>query len=160
MRELWTSIGFTSGARIYSLAAGAVGLVITAHALGPEGRGVVATAVTWSLLFSTVGYLSLGQVALHRGTAKDPSEWLGTTLAALMFMTAVVSVGGWTVAAVIYAASGGAAYGHIPVYALALGFLTLPFLVWEQYGSLLLMALGRVNVYNRAEIAGRTVGIV
>jgi O-antigen/teichoic acid export membrane protein len=160
MRDLWKSIGFTSGARIYSVAAGAIGLVITARALGPSGRGVVATAVTWSLLFSTVGYLSLGQVALHRGTERDPREWLGPSLASLLAMTAVVTVTGWMLAALIYAVSGGSAYGHIPVYALALGFLTLPFLVWEQYGSLLLMALGRVNVYNRAEIAGRTAGIV
>jgi O-antigen/teichoic acid export membrane protein len=157
--SLWKSIGFTSGARIYSVCAGAIGLVITARALGPSGRGVVATAVTWSLLFSTVGYLSLGQVALHRGTERDPREWLGPSLASLLAMTAVVSVAGWILAAVIYAVSDGSAYGHIPVYALALGFLTLPFLVWEQYGSLLLMALGRVNVYNRAEIAGRTAGI-
>jgi O-antigen/teichoic acid export membrane protein len=160
MRDLWKSIGFTSGARIYSGCAGAIGLIITARVLGPEGRGVVATAVTWSLLFSTVGYLSLGQVTLHRGTARDPSEWLGTSLASLLFMTTAVSVIGWIAAGVIYAVSDGAAYGHIPVYALVLGFLTLPFLIWEQYGSLLLMALRRVNVYNRAEIVGRTVGVV
>jgi O-antigen/teichoic acid export membrane protein len=160
MRDLWKSIGFTSGARIYSVCAGAIGLVITARALGPEGRGIVATAVTWSLLFSTVGYLSLGQVALYRGTARDPAEWLGPALGSLLAITGVVTVAGWILAALIYAASEGAAYGHIPVYALALGFLTLPFLVWEQYGSVLLMALGKVNVYNRAEIAGRTAGIV
>lgn len=160
MRELWKNIGFTSGARIYSLVASAIGLVITARALGPEGRGIVATAITWSLLFSTVGYLSLGQVALHRGTAKDPSEWLGTTLGALLVMAAGVSVVGWVVAAIVYVAGDGRAYGHIPVYALVLGFMTLPFLVWEQYGSLLLMALGRVNVYNRAEVVGRTAGVV
>jgi O-antigen/teichoic acid export membrane protein len=160
MRELWKSIGFTSGARIYSVCAGAIGLIITARALGPGGRGIVATAVTWSLLFSTFGYLSLGQVALHRGTARDPSDWLGTTLAALLSMTVGVTVVGWVLAAVIYAVSDGAAYGRIPVYALVLGFLTLPFLIWEQYGSVLLMALGRVNVYNRAEIIGRTAGIV
>jgi O-antigen/teichoic acid export membrane protein len=160
MRDLWKSIGFTSGARIYSVCAGAIGLVITARMLGPEGRGIVATAVTWSLLFSTVGYLSLGQVALHRGTERDPAEWLGPSLGSLLAVTGAVTVAGWILAAVIYAVSGGAAYGQIPVYALALGFLTLPFLVWEQYGSVLLMALGRVNVYNRAEIVGRTAGIV
>src|SRR4051794_41803717 len=81
MRDLWKSIGFTSGARIYSLAAGAIGLVITARALGPSGRGAVATATTWALLFATVGYLSLGQVALHRGAGKPPASWLGRALA-------------------------------------------------------------------------------
>jgi O-antigen/teichoic acid export membrane protein len=159
MRGLWQSIGFTSGARIYSLVAGLVGLVITARVLGPSGRGAVATATTWALLFSTFGYLSLGQVAIHRATGKDASEWLGSALAVLLVMTGVVTLVGWVVATVVYLASDGEAYGRVPVYALVLGFATLPFLVWEQYGSSLLMALGRISVYNRAEVVGRTVGV-
>src|SRR3954468_7826340 len=105
MRDLWKSIGFTSGARIYSLAAGAIGLVITARVLGPSGRGEVAPATTWALLFATFGYLSLGQVAVHRASARDPSEWLGSTLGVLLLMTGVVTVIGWILAAAIYAAS-------------------------------------------------------
>ncbi len=159
MRELWKSIGLTSGARIYSLLAGVIGLVITARALGPEGRGVVATATTWALLFSTVGYLSLGQVALHRATGKPPSAWLGQTLAALLVMAGAVTLAGWCAATGLYLATDGRAYGDIPLYALVLGFATLPFLVWEQYGSSLLMALGRISVYNRAEIIGRSAGL-
>jgi O-antigen/teichoic acid export membrane protein len=160
MRELWRTIGATSGARIYSLAAGAIGLVITARVLGPDGRGAVTAALTWSLLFATVGYLSLGQVALHRGTGKPPEEWLGPILAALLAMTAVVSVVGWIVAGAVYALTDGDGYGDVPGYAIALGFVSLPFLVWEQYGSALLTAVGRISVYNRAEVVGRTAGVV
>lgn len=160
MGELWRSIGFTSGARIYAVAAGAVTLLITARILGPEGRGIVATSVTWALLYATIGYLSLGQVAIHRATGRHHSEWLGPTLAALLAMTAIVSVIGWAVAAVMYGVSDGGAFGHLPAYALALGFATLPFLVWEQYGSSLLMAVGRISFYNRAEVLGRTAGVV
>jgi antigen flippase len=160
MRDTWRSIGFTSGARIYSLVAGAVGLVITARLLGPSGRGAVATATTWALLFSTFGYLSLGQVALHRGAGRPPEEWLGQTLAVLLTMAAVVTLGGWAAAAVVYAVSDGRVYGDVSPYVLALGFASLPFLVWEQYGSLMLMAVGKISVYNRAEIAGRTLGVV
>jgi O-antigen/teichoic acid export membrane protein len=160
MGALWRSIGFTSGARIYALLASSVSLIISARALGPEGRGAVAAAVTWALLFATIGYLSLGQVAIHRAAGKPVPEWLGTTLAALVAMTASVSVVGWAVAAVIYLVSGGDAYGKVPVYALVLGFATLPFLVWEQYGSSLLTAVGKINIYNRAEIIGRTLGVL
>src|SRR4051812_45083101 len=99
MRDLWRSIGLTSGARIYSVAAGTAGVVITARALGPEGRGTIATAVTWSLLFATVGYLSLGQVAIHRATGRNSSQWLGPTLGVLLAMAAAVTVLGWLVAA-------------------------------------------------------------
>jgi O-antigen/teichoic acid export membrane protein len=158
--ELWKNIGFTSGARIYSLATGAVGLIITARALGPDGRGAVAASVTWALLFSTFGYLSLGQVAIHRGMQRPPSEWLGPVLGALIAMLGLVTVVGWIVAFVLFVATDGRAYGDVPTYALVLGFATLPFLVWEQYGSALLSGVGRVNVYNRAEITGRTVGLL
>ena len=160
MRGMWRTIGYTSGARAYGLAAGAVGLVITARVLGPEGRGEIATATTWALLFSTLGYLSLGQVAIHRAAGRPEEDWLGTTLAALLLMTGIVTLGGWLAAGVLYAASAGNAYGEVPAYALVLGFVTLPFLVWEQYGSSLLTAVGRISVYNRAQIAGRSAGVV
>jgi enterobacterial common antigen flippase len=134
--------------------------VITARVLGPVGRGAVATATTWSMLFCTVGYLSLGQVAIHRAAGRAPEEWLGPTLAALLVMTGLVSVGGWATAGLLYGITDGDAYGEVPGYALVLGFVTLPFLVWEFYGSSLLTAVGRISVYNRAEVAGRTVGVV
>jgi O-antigen/teichoic acid export membrane protein len=160
MVQLWRSIGFTSGARVYGVVAGAITLILTARILGAEGRGIVAGAVTWTLLFATVGYLSLGQVALHRATGKHHGEWLGTTLAALLAMTAAVSVAGWIIAGVLYAATSGEAFGDLPVYAFALGFASLPFLVWEQYGTALLTALDRLSFYNRAEVVGRTTGVV
>jgi O-antigen/teichoic acid export membrane protein len=160
VRELWRSIGFTSGARIYAVLAGAVGLIFTARALGPSGRGTVAAATTWALVFSTLGYLSLGQVAIHRATGKRAEEWLRPVLSALVAMTGIVTVAGWAVAAVLYAASNGEAFGKMPAYALVLGFAALPFFVWEQYGSWLLTAVGKISFYNRREVAGRTLGLV
>jgi O-antigen/teichoic acid export membrane protein len=158
--QIWRSIGLTSGARIYAVFAGACSLVITARILGPEGRGIVATCVTWALLLSTIGYLSLGQVAIHRASRFPGTEWLGTTLAALMAMAAGVSVLGWLAALCIYLATDGDAFGEVPAWALALGMATLPLLVWEQYGSALLTAVGRLGFYNRAQIAGQTIGVV
>lgn len=160
MREVWRSVGFTSAARIYSVVAGAVSLVLTARVLGPEGRGTVAAAVTWTLLFSTLGYLSLGQVANHRATGRSADEWLRPVLAALITMAAVVTLAGWVVAGALYAVSDGQAFGEIPAYALVLGFVALPFFVWEQYGSWLLIAVGKISFYNRREVVGRTLGVV
>jgi O-antigen/teichoic acid export membrane protein len=160
MRELWRSIGFTSAARIYAVFAGAVSLIFTARALGPEGRGTVAAAVTWALLFSTLGYLSLGQVAIHRVSGKRAEEWLRPMLAALLAMTVFVTVAGWVIAAALYGFSDGHAFGQMPAYALVLGFATLPFFVWEQYGSWLLVAVGKISFYNRREVLGRTLGVV
>lgn len=160
MRDLWRSIGFTSGARLYAVLAGGISLIITARLLGPSGRGTVAAAFTWAALFSTLGYLSLGQVAIHRATGKPAEEWLRPVLGALLVVAASVTVLGWVVAAVIYAASDGAAFGHMPGYALVLGFALLPFLVWEQYASWLLVAVGKISFYNRREVVGRTIGVL
>jgi O-antigen/teichoic acid export membrane protein len=160
MRELWRSIGFTSAARIYSVLAGAISLVLTARVLGPHGRGTVAAALTWTLLFSTLGYLSLGQVANHRAIGKAPDEWLRPVLGVLIAMAAAVTLAGWAVAAALYALTGGHAFGEMPGYALVLGFAMLPFLVWEQYGSWLLVAVGKISFYNRRQVAGRTLGVL
>jgi O-antigen/teichoic acid export membrane protein len=160
VRDLWRSIGATSAARIYSVAAGAVSLIFTARTLGPAGRGSVAAAITWAALFSTLGYLSLGQVAIHRATGKPPAEWLRPTLSALVAMTVIVTLTGWLVAVALYVFSDGRAFGHIPAYALVLGFATLPFLIWEQYGSWVLVAVGKISFYNRREVFGRTLGVV
>lgn len=159
MGELWRKIVLAGGARTYGLLAGMVTLVVTARALGPEGRGEVAAALTWAALFSTIGYLSLGQVALHSaGRGRDPS-WLARQLGSLGLVTLVVSVIGWVVAAVSYAVTGGELYGGLAVGVLSLGMLALPLLVWEQYGSSLLMAVDRLPVYNRAQVIGRSVGV-
>src|SRR3954471_12825982 len=120
MRDLWRSIALTSAARIYSVAAGAISLVFTARVLGAEGRGTVAAATTWALLFSTLGYLSLGQVAIHRATGEPADEWLRPVLAVLVAMTCLVTAVGWVVAGVLYASSDGDAFGKMPAWALLL----------------------------------------
>ncbi|HXH37729.1 MAG TPA: oligosaccharide flippase family protein, partial [Thermoanaerobaculia bacterium] len=50
-------------------------------------------------------------------------------------------------------------FGSIPPAALVVGFLIIPFAVWELYGGTLLTATNRIGVYNRAQLVGRTFGI-
>ena len=160
MRELWRKIAYTSFARIYSLIVGMVTLMITARWLGPEGRGIVAAVTNWVALFSTVGSLSLGQVAVHRATTLRGQAWLGPTLGSLLLLDALITLSGWFVAAMLFLWTKGSLYNGLSAGLLALGFIGLPLFIWEQYGSALLMAVDRVSVYNRAEIVGRTVGLV
>ena len=49
---------------------------------------------------------------------------------------------------------------HLPLLPLLVGFLTLPFFIWEQYGSSLLMGLEQVRIYNRFQVVGRTIAVV
>ena len=160
MRELWLQISHTSAAKVYSLISGMVVLFLTARWLGPEGRGVVAAVTTWVSLFSTFGFLSLGQVALHLATERREENWLPSVFGSLMFIAALVTVSAWTVAGILHLWSNGGIFNHINGLLIALGFLSLPFIVWEQYGSSLLTATDRLSVYNRAQIIGRTVGIL
>ncbi len=159
MRELWNNILHTSGARIYSVAIGILVLFLTARLLGPEGRGHVAAIQTWVNLFSTFAGLSLGQVALNR-MASDPGHLrIGQLLGSLLLLTFVVTLLGWSVALIMILINPETAFKGLPSIALLIGFLALPLMIWEQYGSSLLIGLERIHTYNRSQIIGRTLSV-
>lgn len=157
---LLRDIGLTSGARVYSALLGIVALSLTARWLGPAGRGVAVVVTTWVTMVSSIAYLSLGQVCVHRAANEENSEWIGPTVAALLMIAAAMSIAGWVAAAAFYALAGPGMFKDIPVAALMLGMAALPFLIWEQYGSALLTILGRLGVYNFNQIVARSLGLV
>ena len=55
---------------------------------------------------------------------------------------------------------GSAVFGEIPISMLAVGFLSLPFLLWEVYGQSLLMGLDQAKRFNRATMLGRSINLV
>lgn len=160
MRELWANVLHTSGARIYSLVIGVVTLFLTARLLGPEGRGQVATITTWVGMFSTFAYLSLGQVALHRMASDAQKTGLGRLFGSLLLIASILTVIGWFVAGMLYLFDPKGTFHQLPALPFLIGFLSLPFLIWEQYGSSLLIGLERIRIYNRNQILGRTVAII
>lgn len=160
MREIWTNIAHSSGAKIYSLLVGVFTLAVTARLLGPEGRGQVAAITTWVAMFSTLGYLSLGQVALHRMANDAQRRCFGPLLGSLLMLAGLLTLLGWGVAAAMYVTFPDGAFKGLPGWALLVGFLALPFLIWEQYGSSLLMGLERLRIYNVFQIVGRTLAVM
>jgi O-antigen/teichoic acid export membrane protein len=152
-------IGLTSGARVYSTALSMISLALTARWLGPEGRGIAIVVTTWAGLVSTVAYLSLGQVCVHRAARESNLEWLGPVVSALIWFTAVASIAGWAAAALLYFAGRSVTFAEIPPLALFIGFAALPFLIWEQYGSALMSIIGRVGTYNLSQVVARTIGL-
>jgi antigen flippase len=157
MREMWGNIAHTSGAKIYSLVIGVFTLALTARLLGPEGRGQVAAISTWVSMFSTFACLSLGQIALHRMSEDQAHKRFGNLLGSLLTMTVILTLLGWFVALAIYGYNPEGAFKGLPALALLVGFLTLPFMIWEQYGGSLLMGLERIRTYNKYQVIGRTV---
>lgn len=160
LRQVWKNLASVSAARVYSLAVSAAMIMIVARWLGPSGQGVLAASGAWATLFATLGSLSLGQVAIHRATVRRGEEWVGETMGTLLVLTGIITLLCWAAAAVVWIASAGRTYGNIPPLALVVGFLIVPFAVWEFYGSALLTAIDRIGIYNRAQFVGRSVGIV
>jgi O-antigen/teichoic acid export membrane protein len=160
VRDLWATIAHTSGAKIYSLLIGLFTISLTARLLGPEGRGQVATITTWVAMFSTITYLSLGQVALHRMADDREHKRFGSLLGSLLLLAVILTMIGWLVALGLYWTNPKGVFKGIEVFPLFVGFLALPFMIWEQYGSSLLMGLEHIRTYNRYQVIGRTVSVV
>jgi len=160
VRDLWANIAHTSGAKIYSLLIGLFTISLTARLLGPEGRGQVATITTWVAMFSTFAYLSLGQVSLHRMAGDREHKGFGGLLGSLLLLAVILTLMGWLVALGLYWANPEGIFKGMEVLPLIIGFLALPFMIWEQYGSSLLMGLEHIRTYNRYQVIGRTVSVV
>ena len=56
--------------------------------------------------------------------------------------------------------SDGDAFRPVGPGILAVGLLLLRLLIWEQYGSSLLAMIERVDIYNRAQVVGRSMSLV
>jgi O-antigen/teichoic acid export membrane protein len=158
MRRVWMQIAHTSGARIYSLLAGLVILTITARWLGPAGRGQMAAALVWANVFFLCSYASLNFVAMHQASiSAGDRSWLPATMGTLLVFASGMSLLGWIVAAVLWFWSGGSVFGTIAPPVLVIAMLTVPFLILEQYANGLLLAIGRLDIYNRALVAVKTI---
>lgn len=159
MIELWEKIAETSGARILGLLAGLVSLIITARLLGPDGRGTVAAILSWVSLFSTMAYLSLGQVAIYKAGQERGTEWFSQVFGALTVLTICLSFISLAVEFALYKNTGGVVYGKLPLGLLLIGSTMIPLQIWQQYSSSLLMAVDRLSVFNKAQVIGSTAGV-
>lgn len=95
MWRSWAQVLGTTGARLYALVVGLATTAATARLLGPEGRGIFVAAVGWVTLFSTAGYLSLGQVVIHRAAGQPIQRWLPSTLGSLLAIITTLALAGW-----------------------------------------------------------------
>jgi O-antigen/teichoic acid export membrane protein len=146
--QLWRPIAETTGANVFALGASALGLVITARYLGPEGRGILAAASSWVNLFATLGTFSIGSVIIHHAVDKQDVDWLPEVAGTLLLLVCATTVFAWGLAAFMYVVSGGAAFSHLSAGVLALAFASLPLLVWNEDSRGVLYALGQLRTWN------------
>lgn len=157
--QLGRGILFASGTRVYGIGVGLATLLVTTRWMGPEARGVFVSLTTWSALFATFGALSLGQVAIHVGTTRRREDWMPSVLGSLVVLAGAISIACWVAGGVLLFVRGPVAFGTRDVLAIAAAAALVPLLMWEQYGSNLLMAVGRLDTYNQAQVVGRTLGL-
>ncbi len=159
MKLLFHKILKTVGANFISLSVGLITLIITSRILGPEGRGMYAAILTWVTFFSTMSNLSLGQYASFKSANVEGDFWLKTTFSNLVFMMIITTVMSWIIAFCI---------NHFdPLFfniendlLLCIGFSFLPFMIWGQYSSRLLLAINKVEIVNKAKIYGAVSGLI
>ncbi len=161
MRNLIIKIMQTGGAKIYSVLLGIITLSITARWLGPEGRGIVASVITWVTIFTELAAVSLGSVLIFKATKDRDEKWIPRMLGTLFGHTVIVTLLSWSLIALLYIAGNHWGLpnllGEIPAIALLVGFLILPLGLWDVYSRDLLNIEDRLNVYNKFQIVGSTV---
>ena len=155
---IWLKIIATFGARTYGTAIELATLMVTARMLGPDGRGIVATILAWASLFAAIFGLSLGQVIVHRLTGNENEGQFNLTFSALLPVSFLFILAGWLCAYVVYFLTESGGLKALPGGILLLGFSLIPLLIWDTYCSHLLSASGRLHIYNRGLIVGRTAG--
>ncbi len=141
----------TASVQLFGLLISIPMLAVTARWLGPEGRGAFVSSTTWAALAATCGGLSLGMVAIHEMT-QSGGRCLKVLLGTLLVMAAAVSILAWGAVGALFGFHRNA-FGSIAPRWLALAFAGIPFLVARDYLGSLLIADGRVTVWNRAQAA-------
>jgi enterobacterial common antigen flippase len=157
---VWRQILETSGATIFSTVSSVATLFITARLLGPDGRGVLAAATSWGLLFATLGSFSIGQVLVHRATGAEQSAWLpeaaGAMIAVIGGSVAII----WTAVAAVYFANPSALFNNMTGAQLLLAVLPVPLIMWNENGRYVLYSLGALRTANAGAILGAAVSLL
>jgi len=142
----------TAGVQVLLMLGGFVALVLTARLLGPEGRGVLGTLVVWAGLFAACGSLSRESVVLYLAGQAAPGVWFPALFAALLRLYLLLLAATTAVALLLALLARDALFGGLADAELLAGLLLLPPLLWARYQGALLLAIGRLELRNRAQL--------
>ena len=172
-RDFWSKVLHTVSARGAQMVIGLVLTMVTARWLGAEGRGVVVATLGWVNLFAVFGGLSLGQILFHSAISPDKDsqnsegaeavegvKWLSTIIRPTLLITILSTLCGSVIVLLMWQYTSGSLFSDIKPEFLLAAFWILPFLLWEQYGSSILMTLDRIEEYNYRQVLGRFVGLL
>jgi len=149
----------TGGVQAFELGVGLATLILTARLLGAEGRGLLGATVVWAGLFAACGSLSLDAVVLNRASRAKGEDWFRRLFLALGRLYLVLLALTLAVAVALYLLAREAVFGDLPGYALAGGLALVPLMLWARYQQALLLALGKLNLRNRATVASNAAAL-
>ncbi len=140
----------TAGANFAIAVSGAVGGILAARLLGPEGRGELAAAVVWAAILGVVVSFGLPQ-ALTYYTAREPAASGSIFYAALGMLigqSVLVVLGGWTLVTLTLTTAQPMAVASVRLY-----LLTIPASTLITYLSTISQGLRRFRLFNGLRIA-------
>jgi O-antigen/teichoic acid export membrane protein len=133
----------------------AVGGVVTAHALGPEGKGVVTAVTNWGQILGWLFRVDLDTAASVRVAASEgrgAGSVMGNAILYAVVVGGVVACASAFVLSMLLARLGVDAR-----LAAAIGMATIPLEILGPIFQSVNVALGRTRQFNRARIAAPTI---
>lgn len=154
------SIATTGLTKVYSLACQLGILLLTAHVLGPEGRGVIAAITAWVGVVAVAAHLSLGQVAQPMLAKRKPADWVPDIAGTILTLTASTTLIAWLGIAGYVQLFGWPLPEAIPPTLVIVALALLPFLVAEHHINALAPVAGLLGVFNKLQVVARTLSVV
>ena len=160
MRQAWRHILTVGTARIFSLSISTLIMLVTARTLGPTSQGILVASLTWVTLFANFSGFSLEQVAHFRIQLNKGTDWLPRICGTLLFLGTLLSITAIAAGFFLQQFFATELFRNIPPFVLSLAFGLIPLFVFEQYLSSLLAAANRLQWYNKAQYAGRSLWLL
>ena len=160
MNQLWRHIVGVSAARIYSLSISMLIMLVTARILGPTSQGILVASLTWVTLFANFSGFSIEQVVHFRIQLNRDTDWYPRICGTLLLLGIFLSTAAIVTGIFLQHFFATDLFRNIPPFVLSLGFGLLPLFISEQYLSSLLAAANRLQWYNVAQYAGRSLWLL
>jgi O-antigen/teichoic acid export membrane protein len=135
-------------------------MLVTARTLGPTSQGILVASLTWVTLFANFSGFSLEQVAHFRIQINKGTDWFPRICGTLLFLGTLLSITAIVAGFLLQHFFATELFRNIPPFVLSLAFGLLPLFVSEQYLSSLLAAANRLQWYNKAQYAGRSLWLL
>lgn len=136
---------FNVGSKAAVIVSQFLALVLTNHVIGPEGRGVFLAAITWSNTFFILSHCSFSTGILNLCNKKAENIYATARLSAV-----AAAILGCLSFFIAFAAFGllPEVFNNLSASHVVLAFITIPFMMLQQYGMATVQVRGDFRAFN------------